>query len=111
MSEKKTYKIGQILTSNCEMEVEKMFGEKVVIPKGNKVIIGADNLVHHLRNGMIQPLGENIEVKGYDAEGISEFIFKWLSRFYPIDEMFEDYEVDEKEFKSEIEYALDEIGF
>ncbi len=111
MSEKKTYKIGQILTSNCEMEVEKMFGEKVVIPKGNKVIIGADNLAHHLRNGMIQPLGENIEVKGYDAEGISEFIFKWLSRFYPIDEMFEDYEVDEKEFKSEIEYALDEIGF
>lgn len=55
MSEKKTYKIGQILTSNCEMEVEKMFGEKVVIPKGNKVIIGADNLAHHLRNGMIQP--------------------------------------------------------
>lgn len=55
MSEKKTYKIGQILTSNCEMEVEKMFGEKVVIPKGNKVIIGADNLAHHLRNDMIHP--------------------------------------------------------
>lgn len=110
MSEKKTYKIGQILTSNCEMEVEKMFGEKVVIPKGNKVIIGADNLVHHIRGGMIQPLGDNIEIKGYDAEGIAEFIFSWLSRFYPIDKMFEDYEVDEKDFKSEIEYALDEIG-
>ncbi len=111
MSEKKTYKIGQILTSNCEMEVEKMFGEKVVIPKGNKVIIGADNLAHHLRNGMIQPLGENIEVEGYDVEGIAEFIFSWISRFYPIDEMFEDYEVDKKEFVSEIECALDEIGF
>ena len=111
MSEKKTYKIGQILTSNCEMEVEKMFGEKVVIPKGNKVIIGADNLAHHLRNGMIQPLGENIEVEGYDVEGIAEFIFSWVSRFYPIDEMFEDYEVDKKEFVSEIECALDEIGF
>ena len=111
MSEKKTHKIGQILTSNCEMEVEKMFGEKVVIPKGNKVIIGADNLAHHLRNGMIQPLGENIEVEGYDVEGIAEFIFSWISRFYPIDEMFEDYEVDKKEFVSEIECALDEIGF
>lgn len=111
MSEKKTYKIGQILTSNCEMEVEKMFGEKVVIPKGNKVIIGADNLAHHLRNWMIQPLGENIEVEGYDVEGIAEFIFSWISRFYPIDEMFEDYEVDKKEFVSEIECALDEIGF
>lgn len=36
------YKIGQILTSNCDIEVEKMFGEKVIIPKGNKIIIGAD---------------------------------------------------------------------
>lgn len=108
----KKYKIGQILTSNCDAEVEKAIsGEKVIIPKGSKIIIGADNLAHHLRNGMIQPLGENIEVKGYDAEGIAEFIFSWISRFYPIDEMFEDYEVDEKEFKSEIEYALDEIGF
>lgn len=112
MSEKITYKIGQILTSDCDVEVEKAIsGEKVIIPKGNKTIIGADNLAHHLRNGMIQPLGENIEVKGYDVEGISEFIFSWISRSYPIDEMFEDYEVDEKEFISEIEYALDEIGF
>lgn len=112
MEGKTTYKIGQILTSNCDVEVEKaLSGDKVVVPKGNKIIIGADNLAHHLRNGMIQPLAENIEVKGYDSEGIAEFIFSWVSRFYPIDEMFEDYEVDEKEFISEIEYALDEIGF
>lgn len=109
--EKTTYKIGQILTSNCDVEVEKaLSGDKVVIPKGNKIIIGADKLAHHMRNGMIQPLGENIEVNGYDSEGIAEFIFSWMSRFYPIDEMFEDYEVDEKEFKSEMEYALEEIG-
>lgn len=112
MEEKTTYKIGQILTSNYDVEVEKaLSGDKVIVPKGNKIIIGADNMAHHLRNGMIQPLGENIEVKGYDTEGIAEFIFSWISRFYPIDEMFEGYEVDEKEFKSEIEYSLDEIGF
>lgn len=112
MEEKITYKIGQILTLNCDVEVEKAIsGEKVIFPKGNKIIIGADNLAHHLRNGMIQLLGENIEVKGYDPKGISEFIFFWISRYYPVDEMFEEYEVDEKEFVSEIEYALDEIGF
>ncbi len=111
MSEKITYKIGQILTSNCDVEVEKgISGEKVIIPKGNKIIIGADNLAHHLRNGMVQPFGENIEVKGYDTEGIAEFILSWMSRFYPLNEMFEDYEVDEKEFKSEMECALEEIG-
>lgn len=112
MEEKTIYKIGQILTSKCDVEVEKaLSGDKVIVPKGNKIIIGSDNMAHHLRNGMIQPLGENIEVKGYDVEGIAEFIFSWISRFYPIDEMFEDYEVDKKEFVSEIECALDEIGF
>lgn len=112
MEEKTIYKIGQILTSECDVEVEKVLsGDKVIVPKGNKIIIGADNMAHHLRNGMIQPLGENIEVKGYDTKGISKFIFSWISRFYPIDEMLEDYEVDEKEFKSEMECALEEIGF
>ena len=112
MEEKTTYKIGQILTSNRDIEVEReLSGKKVIIPKGNKIIIGADKLAHHMMNGMIQPLSENIEVKGYDTNGISEFIFSWISRFYPIDEMFEDYEVDKKEFVSEIECALDEIGF
>lgn len=107
-----SYKIGQILTLNCDVEAEKVLsGEKVVIPKGSKIIIGADKLAHYLKDGMTQPLEENIEVKGYNTKGISEFIFSWISSFYPIDEMFEDYEVDEKEFKSEIEYALDEIGF
>ena len=112
MAGKITYKIGQILTSNCDVEVKKTIsGEKVTVPKGTKIIIGADKLAYHLKNGMIQPLGENIEVKGYDTKGLAKFIFSWISRCYPIDEMFEDYEVDEKEFISEIEYALDEIGF
>ena len=112
MSEKIKYKIGQILTSNCDVEVEKaLSGDKVVIPKGNKIIIGADNMAHHLMNGMIQPLAENIEVKGYDANGISEFIFKWISNQFPLIEMLEHCEVDKEEFRYEIESALDEIGF
>lgn len=113
MTEKKTtYKIGQILISNCDVEVEKaLSGDKVVIPKGNKIIIGADKLAHHLRGGMIQPLAENIEVKGYDTNGISEFIFKWISNQLPIVEMLEYCEVDKEEFIYEIESSLKEIGF
>ena len=45
------YKVGQILTSKEDVEVEMaLSGEKVIIPKGNKIIIGADNLAHHIRN-------------------------------------------------------------
>ena len=46
------YKIGQILTSTEDVEIEKaLSGEKVKIPKGNKIIIGADNLL--IISGMV----------------------------------------------------------
>ena len=45
------YKIGQIITSNEDVEIEKVLsGEKVIIPKGNKIIIGADKFAHHIKN-------------------------------------------------------------
>lgn len=45
------YKIGQILTSKFDTEVElALSGEKVKIPKGNKIIIGADKFAHHIKD-------------------------------------------------------------
>lgn len=105
------YKIGQILTSTQDVEVEKaLSGEKVVIPKGNKIIIGPDNLAHHIRNGMIQPLGD-AEVKGYDCEGLAEYLMIFLKARFLIAEMLEDYDIDEQTLRDELEYALDDIGF
>lgn len=106
------YKIGQILTSKEDVEVEKaLSGEKVTIPKGNKIIIGADKLAHHIRNGMMQPLPENSEVKGYDASGIAEYLYIYLRNHFEIDEMLEGYDDTKERFMEEIEYALEEIGF
>ncbi len=105
------YKIGQILTSNRDVEVEKaLSGEKVVIPKGNKIIIGADKLAHHIRDGMIQPLADGSEVEGYDASGISEYIYICLKAHLPVTEWMEDYEISKDDIVEEIECALDEIG-
>ena len=105
------YKIGQILTSSRDVDVEKaLSGEKVVIPKGNKIIIGADKLAHHIRDGMIQPLADGSEVEGYDAAGIAEYILICLKAHLPITEWMEDYEISKNEIIEEIEYALDEIG-
>ena len=106
------YKVGQILTSKEDVEVEKaLSGEKIVIPKGNKIIIGADNLAHHIRNGMMQPLPEGSQVKGYDASGIAEYLYTYLRNHFEIDEMLEDYDDTKERFMEEIEYALEEIGF
>lgn len=105
------YKIGQILTSNRDIEVEKMFGEKVIIPKGNKIIIGADKFAHHLKDGMIQPLQKDTIVEEYDTEGIAEYLMKKLSEVFPLEEMFEDYGIEKEEFEEEIDFLLDDIGF
>lgn len=104
------YKIGQILTSTEEVEIEKaLSGEKVKIPKGNKVIIGADKLAHHIRNGFIQPLAEGSIVEGYDTAGIAEYVYITLRNHFPLEEMMEGYEITKQEIINEIEYALDEI--
>lgn len=106
------YKIGQILTSTEDVEVEKALSdEKVIIPKGSKVIIGADEFAHHLRNGMIQPLGEGVVVKEYDTAGLAEYIYRHLRSHFEIDEMLEGYDDTKERFIEEIEYALDDIGF
>lgn len=103
------YKIGQILTSNADTEVEKaLSGEKVVIPKGNK--ISSDKIAHHIRDGMIQPLADGSEVEGYDDAGIAEYILICLRAHFPVDDWMEEYGISEDEIIEEIECALDEIG-
>ena len=105
------YKIGQILTSSRDVEVEKaLSGEKVVIPKGNRIIIGADKLAHHIRDGMIQPLADSSEVKGYDSSGLAEYIYICMKAHLPVDDWMEEYGISEDEIIEEIECALDEIG-
>ena len=107
------YKIGQILTSNTDIDlvVETAFcKEEVTIPRGNKIIIGADKFAHHLRDGMIQPLSNDMEVEGYDTAGLAEYIFMCLKKHFPIDEWMEGYDISKDSITEEIEWALDEIG-
>lgn len=104
-----TYKIGQILVSKREMEVETSWGRKDVIPKGNKVIITAHRLGHHIRNGMKQPLPKDDVVKGYDVQGLTEYLFMCMERDLPMEDMLFGGDVTEEDVKEVIEEALDEI--
>lgn len=104
-----TYKIGEILVSQRETELETNFGRKDVIPKENKVIITAHGLGHHIRNGMKQPLQKDDVVEGYDTEGLAEYLFMCMKRDLPMDDMMYDYDLTEGDIKEVIEEALDEI--
>ena len=105
------YRIGQILVAKEELEIEKISGEKVTIPKGNKIIIGADKLAHHIKNGFIQPLQDNAKVEGYDKEGLSEYLYLYLRNHFEIDELLENYDDTKEHFVEELVEALDNIGF
>lgn len=109
MSEK-IYNIGQILTANKDIEIERCLETKDIIKKGTKIYIGADNFAHH-RDGTIQPLGEHIEVKGYSVSGLAEFIWLYIRNNTPInEELLADYDETPDCMKEAIMDALEELG-
>ena len=105
------FKYGQLLVSKEDVEVEKaLSGDKVVIPKGNKVVIGWDGLAHHLRDGCIQPLGDDATINGAVNNGVVEIICRYLTARLPIKEALGEYDITLDELKEIIEEALEEIG-
>ena len=106
------YKIGQILKTSKDQVLYKALSEEPEeIKKGTRIIIGPDKFAHYLRGMMIQPLGEDAVVEGYDVEGLAEFLYLWLRTHFNIDEMLESYDDTEKDFIECIAEALEEIGF
>lgn len=105
------YKIGQIITSSEDTVIETLIlGKKITIPKGSKIIIGADNMAH-IRHKYIQAISDDDEIDGYDPRGIADYIYTILRERYPIDEMLDGYDESKDRFVEEIELALEDIGF
>ena len=59
----------------------------------------------------MQPLGEDVEVKWYDTNGLAEYLYLHLRNHFEIDEMLEGYDDTKERFIEEIKYALEDIGF
>ena len=81
-----------------------LLNEEVTILKGEKIIIGADKLAHHISSGMISPIGKDSTVEGYNAEGIAKYICLFLRSHlaFDIDEMLEGYDFTMNELADEI---------
>lgn len=107
-----TFKIGQMVTANQDIELKRaVSGETVTIPKGSKAIVGADKLAHHLDYDMVQPISKAVDIEGYDADGLATYLFHQLKYQFPIEEFCNDYDVSERSFCDEIADQLREIGF
>lgn len=106
----KIYNIGQVLTAQNDMKYEKVFGENGTVKKGTIVYVGADGFVHY-KNGDIQALAKDAEIKGYSVNGLAEFIWLYIRNNTPVDESLleEHYETPEC-IKEAIVDALEELG-
>ena len=110
ISGQKIYNIGQVLTAKKDIEIERCLGTKATIKKGDKIYIGADNLAHH-KDGTIQSLGENAEVKGYSVSGLADFIWLYIRNNTPInEEILEEYDETPDCVEEAIMDALEELG-
>lgn len=108
--DKKIYNIGQVLTVSKDTEIERVLGAKEVLKKRTKIYIGVDNFAHY-RNGTIQPLGDNTEVKGYSVSGLAEFIWLYIRNCTPVnEELLESCDETPDCVKEAIMDALEELG-
>ena len=103
-----------MITLYADVELKDFLGNKTLEKKGTKIWIGADNLAHY-QGGSIQPLPENVTVKGYDDRGITERIFAQLKTDLPLVEMCKEYKDEDgvgigEDIKESIQYALEELG-
>lgn len=105
------YNIGQELVLTDELETEGAFGKKVIRKKGTKLYVTARKkpVMAMYPNGNIQIIDE-AEVEGFSVVGIAKYLYQYLSRQFPMDELLEGYDIEEKEFKEAIEDALEDLG-
>lgn len=113
-----TYKIGQIIKITDDIKAtNKESGESVTIPKGSEFIIGADYMMHNLKNQQRIRLDKNEVEKAYDTKGLAQYLAAKLKHNFPLWEECQArnaIETDddlEEEIKDEIFSALKEIGF
>lgn len=79
------------------------------ISKGTSLVLGFDKKLH---NGNISmDLQKNMNViDGVSATGLSDFVYYTLLEILPMEEIMEEYEIDEYEIKEELDEAFARIG-
>ena len=101
---------GSILVANGDREY-KSERSTLEIKAGDKIIVGYDGLLHPLKNSHAAlNIDSDIEVEGYSATGLSEFLVAWLDSSLDLKENLRRTMLDLDEFKAVIENALVVIG-
>jgi len=100
---------GSLLIANDKREY--VSGEnRYTVQSGEKVIVGFDGLLHSLRENVAFVIEPDIEVDGYSATGLAEFLSAWLDLNLDFDTNLRKTMLDRDDFKESIEDALAILG-
>lgn len=100
---------GSLLIASEDREYTK--GENsYTIKSSEKVIVGFDGLLHSLRENVAFVIEPGIEVDGYSATGLAEYLTAFLDSALNFDENLRRTMLDRDDFKQTIENALMVLG-
>lgn len=106
------YNVGQILTLSDDMEVGgEISGDKAMLKKGTRGWVGASKKppMLHLQNGKILLLDKDTVIGGFSVTGLAEWIYNKLLFYFPLQDFFEDYDIEKSEFLESVAEALEEL--
>ena len=101
---------GSILMANRDREyVNKE--NTLQIKAGDKIIVGYDGLLHPVNNNKAAiTIDNDLEVEGYSATGLSEYLVAWLDSSLDLKENLGSTMLNVDGFKAVVESALVVIG-
>lgn len=100
---------GSLLIASEDREYTK--DEKsYTIKSGEKVIVGFDGLLHSLRENVAFVIEPSIEVDGYSATGLAEYLTAFLDSALNFDKNLRRTMLNRDDFKHTIENALMILG-
>lgn len=105
-NEKLLLKIGSILETNEDCDVETVEGETVHIKKGEPAIVGFDKMIYYVQHHLIEEAADDIVIDGFSSKGLSAYLTLYLKHHMGLKVKHGDYSM----LQSYINEALVELG-
>lgn len=106
-------KIGEVIELDRDIELKTALTDTAITAReGDRCIVTADGWLRFLNGearGKMIGAGEGFEIDGYDHENIAKMIVTRLNGYIGLDNILEDYDIEQSSVIEEIESVLDDI--
>ena len=106
------YKIGQEIEITEDFTLKTVGGRELTVKAGDKAIIDSRSRIKYISGqarDVMQMLGKDIEVNGYDHRNIASMILNRLNSVFGIEEFLDYNDINNDEMIDEIEDVLMDI--